>query len=135
MLLVDASVPTQNVDLGCAEWMYNNQVPFSLVFTKADKRKKKCPLPAQNIAEFEVSPASESCINLNVLAEHIQFPVPATFSESASMGKLPIFQCVASHAYAGATWGNHGRTPSYTGDQCVQSGRKARVAGVSGTAA
>jgi len=53
MLLVDASVPTQNVDLGCAEWMFNNQVPFSLVFTKADKRKKKVPLPAQNIAEFE----------------------------------------------------------------------------------
>jgi len=60
MLLVDASVPTQNVDLGCAEWMHKNQVPFSLVFTKADKRKKKCPLPAQNIAEFEVRPLAES---------------------------------------------------------------------------
>ena len=77
MLLVDASVPTQNVDLGCAEWMYNNQVPFSLVFTKADKRKKKCPLPAQNIADFEVSPASESCTTLNISSVHIQLLVPA----------------------------------------------------------
>jgi GTP-binding protein EngB required for normal cell division len=54
LLLVDASVPTQNVDLGCAEWLHKHEVPYSLVFTKADKRKKKCPLPAQNIATFEV---------------------------------------------------------------------------------
>lgn len=28
------------------------QVPFALVFTKTDKRKKKCPGAAENIAAF-----------------------------------------------------------------------------------
>lgn len=30
------------------------QVPFCLVFTKMDKRKKRCPSPAENIAAFQV---------------------------------------------------------------------------------
>ena len=55
LLLIDASVPTQNIDLGCAQWLYEHQVPFSLVFTKIDKQKKKTPSPEQNIANFEVS--------------------------------------------------------------------------------
>jgi hypothetical protein len=29
------------------------QVPFALVFTKTDKRKKKCPGAAENIAAFQ----------------------------------------------------------------------------------
>jgi len=29
------------------------QVPFSLVFTKTDKRKKRCPTAAENIAAFQ----------------------------------------------------------------------------------
>ena len=55
LLLVDASVPTQNIDLGCAEWLAQNQVPFTLVFTKMDKRKKRCPSPEENIEAFEVA--------------------------------------------------------------------------------
>ena len=29
------------------------QVPFSLVFTKTDKRKKRCPGASENIAAFQ----------------------------------------------------------------------------------
>lgn len=54
LLLVDASVPTQNIDLGCARWLFEHEIPFSLIFTKIDKRKKKCPSPQENILNFEV---------------------------------------------------------------------------------
>ena len=39
----------------CASWLADAQVPFSLVFTKADKRKKGVPTPQQNIEAFQVS--------------------------------------------------------------------------------
>lgn len=56
LLLVDASIPPRNIDLGCADWLFRHEVPFSLVFTKLDKRKKQCPPPEENIAAFEVRP-------------------------------------------------------------------------------
>ena len=61
LLLVDGSVPTQNVDLGCAEWLAQHEVPFTLVFTKTDKRKKKCPSPTENIQSFEVGNLASKC--------------------------------------------------------------------------
>ena len=39
----------------CATWLADAQVPFSLVFTKTDKRKKGVPAPQQNIEAFQVS--------------------------------------------------------------------------------
>ncbi|KAG2498912.1 hypothetical protein HYH03_003102 [Edaphochlamys debaryana] len=39
-LLVDASIPPQKIDLDYANWLTDNEVPFTLVFTKADKRRK-----------------------------------------------------------------------------------------------
>ena len=39
----------------CATWLADAQVPFSLVFTKTDKRKKDLPSPKQNMEAFEVS--------------------------------------------------------------------------------
>jgi GTP-binding protein len=41
LLLVDASVPPQRVDLEYASWLAGNGVPFAVVFTKTDKRPKK----------------------------------------------------------------------------------------------
>jgi GTP-binding protein len=40
LLLVDGSVPPQAIDLEVADWLGENNVPFSVVFTKVDKRKK-----------------------------------------------------------------------------------------------
>ena len=45
----------QEADVECASWLADAQVPFSLVFTKADKRKKGVPTPQQNIEAFQVS--------------------------------------------------------------------------------
>ncbi|EIE18621.1 P-loop containing nucleoside triphosphate hydrolase protein [Coccomyxa subellipsoidea C-169] len=55
LLLVDASVPVQQADLECASWLADAQVPFSLVFTKTDKRKKKCPSPRENMQTFQAA--------------------------------------------------------------------------------
>ena len=38
----------------CATWLADAQVPFSLVFTKTDKRKKDLPSPQQNMEAFQV---------------------------------------------------------------------------------
>lgn len=53
-LLADASVPPQDADVEAAVWMAERGVPFSVVLTKADKRKKaaKAPPPEANAAEL-----------------------------------------------------------------------------------
>lgn len=38
-LLIDFSIPPQRIDIEQAEWLAENQVPFYLLFTKADKIK------------------------------------------------------------------------------------------------
>eukprot|EP00803_Ostreobium_quekettii_P002398 evm.model.scf_415.5 EVM.evm.TU.scf_415.5 scf_415:37321-39182(-) len=55
LLLVDASVPVQQIDVDCSNWLGDSQVPFSIVFTKMDKRKKKCPPVAENIKNFKTA--------------------------------------------------------------------------------
>eukprot|EP00198_Chlamydomonas_reinhardtii_P007672 XP_001697009.1 predicted protein [Chlamydomonas reinhardtii] len=40
LLLVDASIKPQRIDLEYANWLTDNEVPFTIVFTKADKRRK-----------------------------------------------------------------------------------------------
>ena len=54
-VLVDASIPVQAADLECLAWLVDARVPFAIVFTKIDKRKKRCPRPEENMAAFEVS--------------------------------------------------------------------------------
>ena len=39
----------------CASWLADAQVPFSLVFTKTDKRKKGITKPQENIEAFQVT--------------------------------------------------------------------------------
>ncbi|KAL0042512.1 hypothetical protein WJX79_001978 [Trebouxia sp. C0005] len=53
LLLIDASIPPTQVDLECADWLAGSQVPFALVFTKLDKRKKGIPSPSENIDAFK----------------------------------------------------------------------------------
>ena len=51
LLLVDGSVPPQAIDLEVADWLGENNVPFSVVFTKVDKRKKLRPGERSNARE------------------------------------------------------------------------------------
>jgi GTP-binding protein len=52
LLLVDASIAPQPIDLECAQWLTDAHVPFAVVFTKADKRKKKAPPVDANVSAF-----------------------------------------------------------------------------------
>lgn len=54
LLLVDASVPPQKIDLDCANWLGRNNIPMTFVFTKCDKMKGgKGRRPEENIREFQ----------------------------------------------------------------------------------
>jgi GTP-binding protein len=59
LLLIDATLPPQKIDLDCANWLAASEVPFAVVFTKADARKKGGPPPAQNVAAFQAALAEE----------------------------------------------------------------------------
>ncbi|CAI9118334.1 OLC1v1019893C1 [Oldenlandia corymbosa var. corymbosa] len=53
LLLVDASVPPQKIDLDCANWLGRNNIPLTFVFTKCDKTKGgKGKRPDDNIRSF-----------------------------------------------------------------------------------
>ena len=39
-VLIDSRIEPQNSDIGFMEWLGENQVPFCIVFTKADKLSK-----------------------------------------------------------------------------------------------
>lgn len=54
LLLVDASVPPQKIDLDCANWLGRNNMPMTFVFTKCDKTKGgKAKRPDENIRDFQ----------------------------------------------------------------------------------
>ncbi|PIN21573.1 putative GTPase [Handroanthus impetiginosus] len=54
LLLIDASVPPQKIDLDCANWLGRNNIPMTFVFTKCDKMKGgKGRRPDDNIRDFQ----------------------------------------------------------------------------------
>jgi len=53
LLLIDASIPPTQIDLSCTDWLVESQVPFTIVYTKCDKRKKNTPPAKQNMQDFE----------------------------------------------------------------------------------
>lgn len=56
LLLVDASIPAKKIDIECATWLGQNEIPMAFVFTKCDKRKKKKngnKRPEENIYDFQ----------------------------------------------------------------------------------
>ncbi|KAL4423508.1 hypothetical protein ABPG77_003641 [Micractinium sp. CCAP 211/92] len=60
LLLVDASIPPMALDISCAAWFAEAEIPFTIVFTKLDKRKKGGPPAEENIAAFEAQ-VEEAC--------------------------------------------------------------------------
>ncbi|CAL4929928.1 unnamed protein product [Urochloa decumbens] len=54
LLLIDASIPPQKIDLDCANWLGRNNIGLTFVFTKCDKVKKgKGGRPDENIKVFQ----------------------------------------------------------------------------------
>lgn len=88
LLLVDGSIPPQPADLDYAAWLASAGVPFSIVFTKADKKKKGGPRALSNVAAFK-----------RALLEARGFPlVPPSVVTSAATGdgKSELLAFVAS---------------------------------------
>ncbi|GAX79991.1 hypothetical protein CEUSTIGMA_g7431.t1 [Chlamydomonas eustigma] len=52
-LLIDSTISPQKVDLDYARWLSDNKVPFCLVFTKTDRRKKGMSNKLTNMVEFK----------------------------------------------------------------------------------
>lgn len=87
-LLIDSSIPPQEVDLNYAVWLASNAVPFSIVFTKADKRKKGVPKHGQNAEAFKRA----------LIQQHGFTAVPPSVLTSASSGtgKQELLSFIAS---------------------------------------
>ena len=56
MLLIDSTVKPQRLDLECLEFLGENNIPVTIVFTKVDKKRKvkagKRARPEENVEEF-----------------------------------------------------------------------------------
>lgn len=86
MLLIDASIPPQQIDLECAAWMLESEVPFSIVFTKADKTKKKGPSASDNVAAF-----------MGILKQELaELPDAFVTSSVEKKGRAPLLQYLSS---------------------------------------
>jgi len=51
MVLIDSRIPPQKIDLEFINWLGTNEVPFVIVYTKADKQTKNKTI--QNTKQFE----------------------------------------------------------------------------------
>lgn len=74
LLLVDASISPQKIDLDCAQWLARNNVGMTIVFTKCDKMKGgKGSLPEENIRSFQ-----------ELTGKYYQEPAPWIMTSSAT---------------------------------------------------
>ena len=87
-LLVDASIPPQAADLDYAQWLASAGVPFSLVFTKADKRKKGGKRARDNADAFRRALVEAKGLPL--------VPPSVLTSASTGAGKQELLALIAS---------------------------------------
>lgn len=85
LLLIDASIPPMELDLACANWLAEAKVPYTLVYTKVDKRKKGVPPASENIEAFE-NRLSEAWDTL---------PTAVATSSRSGMGKSELLAHIA----------------------------------------
>lgn len=86
LLLIDASIPPTEIDLQCANWLASSQVPFTIVFTKLDKKKKGVPTPKENMKAFQNTMLKDW--------EHLPFTLET--SSLKDMGRQELLSHVAS---------------------------------------
>lgn len=83
-VLIDCRIPPQKIDLEFMEWLGENQIPFSMVFTKIDK----------------ISSAALQKALLNYRKEMLKIwesmPQVFTTSASAKIGRLEILNYISS---------------------------------------
>lgn len=87
-LLVDSSISPRLSDLEYAVWLASKNVPFSIVFTKVDKRKKGQPKHTSNIISFK-----RALIDRHGFSA---IPPSVVTSASAGLGKHELLGLIAS---------------------------------------
>lgn len=88
LLLVDCSIPPQEVDLEYAAWLGQQGLPFSIIFTKADKRKKGQSKHTSNITAFKQALLETQGFSL--------VPPCLVTSASSGTGKQEVLNFIAS---------------------------------------
>ncbi|KAJ4819391.1 P-loop containing nucleoside triphosphate hydrolases superfamily protein [Rhynchospora pubera] len=74
LLLIDSSVPPQQIDLDCANWLGRNNIGFTFVFTKCDKvRATKGKRSDDNLKKFQ-----------DLISNHYQEPPPWIMTSSVT---------------------------------------------------
>eukprot|EP00878_Enallax_costatus_P018719 GHUV01019722.1.p1 GENE.GHUV01019722.1~~GHUV01019722.1.p1 ORF type:complete len:300 (+),score=67.14 GHUV01019722.1:92-991(+) len=87
LLLVDARLPPNGMDLAGVTWLTSRGVPVTLVFTKIDKHKTKLPSPAQNILDFTAA--------LEAQGGPLAIPPHFATSSTAQIGREPLLKYLA----------------------------------------
>lgn len=73
------------LDIACANWLAEAEVPFSLVYTKLDKRKKGVSSAEENIAAFEQE----------LLQTWQHLPPSVATSSRTGVGKMALLSHIA----------------------------------------
>ncbi|CAL5430899.1 unnamed protein product [Camellia sinensis] len=89
LLVIDASVSPQKIDLDCANWLGQNNIPMTFVFTKCDKMKGNGKRPDENIKNFQE-------LMRENYREH-----PAWIMTSSNTGRLLLKMMRISASYKG----------------------------------
>jgi hypothetical protein len=82
------SIPPQDIDLSYAAWLGRAGLPFSLVFTKADKRKKGQPRHTANVTAFKRALLAQQGFAV--------LPPSLVTSAAAGAGKQELLAFIAS---------------------------------------
>ncbi len=82
-VLIDIRHEPQKIDLDFMEWMGSNQIPFSIIFTKADK-----------LAERTIEPTANAYLNTLLEGAWEQTPPHFITSSSSGMGKEGVLNFI-----------------------------------------
>lgn len=85
-LLVDSTIPPQDIDIDYALWLAEHRVPFTLVFTKVDKRKAGAMKKESHMRQFKMK-----------LLETLEVLPPSIVTSAAKgVGRTEMLHFIAS---------------------------------------
>ncbi|MFY0655080.1 MAG: YihA family ribosome biogenesis GTP-binding protein, partial [Cyclobacteriaceae bacterium] len=82
-VLVDSRIPAQKIDIDFINWLGENRIPFSIIFTKADKR---------NSAKTN---SAISTFKIRMLEEWEELPQSFTSSSVSKLGQKEILSFIS----------------------------------------
>ncbi len=74
-VLIDSRLSPQEIDIGFVEWMLEQNIPFSLVFTKSDKATQKIVSENTKLFMQQVSILTTKTISRYVTSAHKKYSI------------------------------------------------------------